>query len=75
MEQKTAGRGSAFWHRPSLRQSGFPQRDNGPRKKFMHWTVTFDEEDAAVYDNGKRGEVEDLDYNELMDAFELHVKS
>ena len=38
----------------------------------MHWKVEFDEDDAAVYNNGERGEVEDLDYNELMDAFELY---
>ena len=51
-------------------ESGFPE--DGPRKKFMHWKVEFDEDDAAVYNNGERGEVEDLDYNELMDAFELY---
>ena len=46
--------------------------NSGFRKNVMHWTITFDEEDAAVYDNNERGQLEDLDYNELMDAFELY---
>ena len=50
--------------------SGFPKR--GPRKKFMHRRVEFDEDDAAVYGPNERGNAEDLEYHELMDAFELY---
>ena len=50
--------------------SGFPKK--GPRKKYMHWTVEFDEDDAAVYGGGERGQDEDLEYGELVDAFELY---
>ena len=38
----------------------------------MHWKVEFDEDDAAVYGPNERGQTEDLEYNELMDAFELY---
>lgn len=50
--------------------SGFPKR--GPRKKYMRWKVEFDEDDAAVYGPNERGQHEDLEYNELMDALELY---
>ena len=40
----------------------------------MHWKVEFDEDDAAVYGPNERGQTEDLEYNELMDAFELHMR-
>ena len=33
--------------------------------------MEFDEDDAAVYGPNERGQTEDLEYNELMDAFEL----
>ena len=40
----------------------------------MHWKVEFDKDDAAVYGPNERGQTEDLEHNELMDAFELHMR-
>jgi len=50
--------------------SGFPDYD----PNVMHWNVEFDEEDAVVYKHNGRGNNENLDYDELMDAFELYKK-
>ena len=54
----------------TVTNSGFPKF----AKNTMHWTVEFDEEDAVVYAHNGRGHLEDLNYDELMNAFELHKK-
>ena len=38
----------------------------------MHWKVEFDDEDAVVYKHNDRGNHEDLDCDELMEAFDLY---
>lgn len=52
----------------TVERSGFPAY----APETMHWNVVFDEDDAAVYGPNDRGNMENLNYNELMDALELY---